>query len=66
MRVRCWVILGDEQAAAGLSTSAALVGPGSTPVLPDAAEVDVGRWIIWQPGLRGERMTLVCVEIPIP
>jgi hypothetical protein len=67
MVVRGWLMIGGEQASQGLPTSAALVGPLPTPLLPDAAEVDLGRWILWAP--TPERMTdpicMVCVEIPL-
>lgn len=71
MKVRAWVIVGDASAAASLPTSGALVGPSSTPVLPNAGEVEPGRWIVWEPVMTpgplnpSRAVTLVCVEIPL-
>jgi hypothetical protein len=76
MRIRGWLIIGGEEAARGLPHSAALVGPSPTPVLPDAATVEPGRWILWAPTdthLRPQvagaypsgPICLVCVEVPI-
>lgn len=71
MKVRAWVIVGDASAASGLPTSAALTGGLPQPNLPDAAEVQPGRWIVWEPALKmgplvpSNAVTLVCVEIPL-
>lgn len=70
--VRGWLIIGPEKAAKMLRTSDALVGTTSTFFLPDAAECEPGRWIIWEPvpptrpGPPVTAVTLVCVELPLP
>lgn len=67
MNVRGWIMIGGEEASKGLPTSAALVGPLPTPILPDAAGVDLGRWILWAPTPAHLQMPIcmVCVEIPL-
>lgn len=66
MKLRAWVILGGPEAAHMLPTTAALIGPTFSPKIPDAAQVEPGRWIIWQEiGTTLPPLTLVCIELPM-
>jgi hypothetical protein len=67
MNIRGWLAIGGEEASNSLPTSSALVGPHITPLLPDASEVDLGRWILWAPtpGQIYAPICMVCVEIPL-
>lgn len=67
MTVRGWLTIGGQSAAWRLSTTAALVGPFISPTIPDAADVEPGRWILYQPpGVGVEPVVMVCVEVPLP
>ena len=66
MRVRCWVILGDQFAAQALPPERDL-GMGRMamgPSMPDAKNHAPGDWTVWCPDPE-IRMTLLCVEIPL-
>lgn len=67
MTVRGWLMIGGEEAARTLPTSAALIGPNVMPYVPDASTVDVGRWILWAPTLDHLQapICMVCVEVPL-
>lgn len=66
MKVRGWLLIGDERAAQTLPQHMALTGSMGQPNLPNAGEVEPGRWIVYQPGLVGPMVTMVCIEIPLP
>lgn len=63
MKIRCWVITGDDIAGAGLPHGACQGSYSGS--MPQAANYRPGHWILWQPNHHSNWLTLVCVELPM-